>query len=134
MAQVGMLGDVIFEVSSEKVLTLSNVKWSGSARWSTHDRHLQNALTEFTGIEPDKISFDIVVSWYNGIQDPQEAVNKIWEYERKGKAVPLTIGEKGYGKYRWTVTGHSSVMEYFDANGNLMHYTMTINLQEYLKA
>lgn len=133
MGQVGLLGDVIFEVSSDKQLTITNAKWGGSAQVHTHDRHLQNALTEFAGRNPDTMSFDIVVSYYNGIQDVQEAVNKIWEYERNGKAVPLTLGEKGYGKYRWVVESHDSDMEHYDKNGNLMHYTMHINLIEYLK-
>ena len=133
MGKIGMLGDIIFEVSDEKQLTITNAKWSGSGRVSTHQRHLQDALTEWTGRDPDRMTFDIVVSYYAGIQDPQEAVNQIWDYERNGKAVPLTIGEKGYGKYRWVVESHSSAMEHYDKNGNLMHYTMSISLVEYLK-
>ena len=133
MAKVGMLGDIIFEVSSEKQLTARNVKWNGSARVSTHSRHLQDAMTEFTGREPDRMSLDIVISYYLGLQDPQETINLIWKYEREGRAVPLTLGEKGYGKYRWLIESHSSILEHYDKNGNVMHFTTTINLVEYLK-
>lgn len=62
MAIVGCLGDVIFTVSRSVVRTLDNMTWSGSARYATHERHLTNALTEFTGLDPDKITFDILLS------------------------------------------------------------------------
>ena len=94
--QVGLLGDIIFEVSDKKVLTISNAQWSGSANWQTHHRHLTNSLTEFTGIEPDQFSFDMVISTYNGVQNVLDVLVKLWTYERKGQPVPLTIGKKGY--------------------------------------
>lgn len=131
--QVGLLGDIIFEVSDKKVLTISNAQWSGSANWHTHQRHLTNALTEFTGIEPDQFSFDMVISTYNGVQNVQDALVKLWTYERKGQPVPLTIGKKGYGKYRWSVISHNTKMEHYDREGNLTSCTVTVQLQEYLK-
>ncbi len=64
MAVIGYLGTsaeegIIFEASSEKTETPDNVVWSGSSRYATHQRHNTHALTEFTGMDPDKISFDI---------------------------------------------------------------------------
>ena len=56
---VGCLGEIVFQVSDEIVKTINNMQWSGSVRFATHQRHLQNALTEFTGVDPDKMSFDI---------------------------------------------------------------------------
>ena len=47
--QVGCLGELIFSVSDSLVQTLSNMQWSGSARYATHQRHLKDALTEFAG-------------------------------------------------------------------------------------
>ena len=95
--QVGYLGEIIFTVSDETVETINNFVWSGSARYSTHQRHLTNALTEFVGLDPDKITFDIVVSRFLGV-DPYAEVVKIWNYERGGTAIPLTIGTHAYGK------------------------------------
>jgi hypothetical protein len=131
--QVGLLGDIIFEVSDNKVQTISNAQWSGSANWQTHQRHLTNALTEFTGINPDKFSCDIVLSNYLGVQDVQTAIAKLWTYERNGTPVPLTIGKKGYGKYRWSVLSHSIKLEQYDRDGNVTSCTVTVQLQEYLK-
>ena len=130
--QVGLLGEIIFEASSDKIMTLNNAKWSGSAQWATHQRHGTNALTEFVSLQPDKFSFDMVISRYAGVQDVQAALNLLWKYEREGTAVPLTLGEKGYGKYRWSVISHNIKMQYYDRTGNLTHCTVSVSLQEYL--
>lgn len=129
---VGCLGDIVFTVSSEVVETLNNMRWSGSARYAVHDRHGTNALTEFTGIDPDKFSFDIELSGYLGINPMAEMV-KIWNYERSGEAVPLVIGTKAYGKYRWNVVSHTIQSKSFDGEGDLASATVNISLQEYLR-
>lgn len=133
MAVIGCLGDTPFLVSEEVVRTLDNMVWSGSARYAVHERHGTNALTEFVGINPDGITFDITLSTDLGT-DPNDEVVKIWNYERSGQAVPLTIGEKGYGKYRWNITKHSMKMQAFFRNGNVHTATVSVTLQEYLRS
>lgn len=132
MAQIGCLGDIAFVVSANKVETIDNVVWSGSARYSEHSRHLINALTEFTGIDADRISFDILLSEYLGV-DPMAELVKIWQYEREGKTLPLVIGSKAYGKYRWTIVEHSIKMKTFDRHGSVNGAAVSIKLLEYLK-
>ena len=132
MAVIGCLGDIIFEVSEATVRTLDNMVWSGSARYAVHERHLTHALTEFTGLDPDKITFDITLTSELGV-DPVTEVVKIWNIERSGQAVPLTIGTKGYGKYRWNVLSIEVKLEAFDVNGDLAHATVSVTLQEYLR-
>ena len=131
MAIVGCLGDVIFTVSRSVVRTLDNMTWSGSARYATHERHLTNALTEFTGLDPDKITFDILLSAELGV-DPIAEVVKLWNIERSGRAVTLTVGTKGYGKYRWNITKHEMKMKTFYKNGDVHTATVSVSLQEYL--
>ena len=87
---VGCLGDIVFQVSEATVRTLDNMTWSGSARYAVHERHLTHALTEFVGLDPDKITFDITLCTDLGV-DPITEVVKIWNIERSGKAVPLTL-------------------------------------------
>ena len=62
------------------------------------------------------------------------SVVQLWGYERSGQAVPLYIGDKGYGKYRWTVVSHSMRMQSFDARGNVTSAVVSVNLQEYLRS
>lgn len=133
MAIIGCLGEIPFEVSSNTVQTFNNMRWSGSARYSTHYRHLKNALTEFTGLTPDKILFDIILNAHLG-SDPMAELVKLWGYERNGTAVGLAIGDKGYGKYRWNVISHTIKMQTFDGKGGVSTATVTVQLQEYLKS
>lgn len=130
--QIGCLGDIAFKTSADTVRTVSNVTWSGSANYNTHSRHLTDALTEFTGLAPDEITFDIVLSAYLGV-NPMTDLAKLWDYERKGQALPLVIGSKAYGKYRWTIKSHKIKMETFSGSGDLMSATVSVNLLEYIK-
>ena len=98
---------------------------------ATHERHLTHALTEFTGLDPDKITFDILLSADLGV-DPIAEVVKLWNIERSGQAVPLTVGTKGYGKYRWNILKHEMKMKTFYGNGDVHTATVSVSLQEYL--
>jgi len=129
---IGCLGDIIFEVSSKKIQTASDVQWSGSARYSEHQRHLNNALTEFTGIDTDKFSFKMSLIAENNV-DVMVELGKIFTYERKATPLTLIFGEKAYGKYKWTIRNHKVNMKYYDNVGNLKAADVSLNLLEYLK-
>ena len=131
MRQIGYLGDILFEVGMDKLISPYNIQWSGSTRYATHLRHVNNALTEFMGVDPDKMSFEIHLSADLGI-DVMTELGKIWAYERNGKQLSLVIGEKIYGKYRWTIQRHTIKMQYFDRDGNLIVADVSLNLLEYI--
>lgn len=137
MAIVGYMGKsstegIIFEVSDHVVRTLENFVWSGSVRYSVHNRHNYHALTEYTGMDPDKITFDMTLLAEHGVK-PMEEVTKLWTYEREGIAVALAIGSKIYGKYRWNIVSHKMTTKYTDRNGDIAGATVSVTLQEYLR-
>lgn len=129
---VGSLGDIIFEVSSATIKTLQSINWNGSANIQTHTRHLDNSLTEFTGVSPDGFTFSIKLSKYLGV-DPMIDIVKIFNYERSGTTLPLTIGLKPYGKYRWLIKSHKTKIEHTDGRGNITSATVDVTLTEYTK-
>lgn len=129
---IGCLGDIVFEVSSDVIKTVDKVNWSGSVKIQTHSRHLDNALTEFTGVEPDHLSFSMHLSKYLGV-DPQEELAKIFEHERNGTALSLTLGTNAYGRYRWLIKNHKIELKTFDKVGNVTEAKVTVNLVEYIK-
>lgn len=131
--QVGVLGDIIFQVSADVIKTFDNLEWSGSARYGEHKRHLTNTLTEFTGVDPDNFSFDIELSVFLGV-DPMKELVKIWDYERAGKPLSLVVGERPYGKYKWTIKSHKIKFKTFDKHGNMTGVSVSIELLEYLKS
>lgn len=130
--KIGCLGDIAFEVSDSIIKTLDKVTWSGSVNIQTHQRHLHNALQEFVSINPDEITFTIKLSRYLGV-DPMTDIVKIFEYERGGIALPLTIGNKAYGKYMWLIKNHKIKMELYDRGGNLTSADVDVALTEYTK-
>ena len=137
MALIGYLGKspddgISFIVSREVFRTPKNLKWSGSVRYATHERHNTHALTEFTGIDPDRFSFDILLTAEMGV-DPLKEVVKIWDYERDAEALGLVIGGKAYGKYRWNIKNHETKIEYTDKAGDMYAVEVTVELLEYLK-
>jgi len=79
------------------------------------------------------MSFEMNLSIHLGVEPMTELV-KIWTYERAGQSLPLIVGEKAYGKYRWCIEKHKIKMETYDAKGNLSGATVSVDLVEYLKA
>lgn len=137
MALIGYLGrdadnGIPFVVSREVFRTPKNMKWGGAARYTAHERHATHALTEFTGLDPDYFSFDMLLTAELGV-DPMEELVKIWGYERDAEAVGLVIGGHGYGKYRWTIKKHETKMEHTDRLGDLYAVEVSVDLLEYLK-
>lgn len=132
MAKVGCLGDIIFEVSDSKIKTIENMQWSGSARFSTHQRHGTHALTEFTGLDADTISFDIRFSAFLGV-NPMRHMEMLWDYMRRGTPLQLVIGDHGFGKYRWVIKSIKNKVEYYDNHGNITSVKVSVALLEYLK-
>lgn len=136
MAVIGYLGrdaehGIPFTMSREVFRTPSNMNWSGSARYSTHERHATHALTEFTGLDPDSFSLDLMLTAELGV-DPMEELVKLWTYERDGEAMGLVIGAHAYGKYRWSIQKHEVKVQYTDGNGDLYCVEVAVSLKEYL--
>lgn len=132
MAYIGCLGDIPFKVSAETVQTLDKMKWSGSAKYATHQRHLGNALTEFVGNNPDKFSFEMVLSAYLGA-NPMALAVKFFHYMREGRALPLVIGSRTFGKYRWTIVSYDVLMQTTDGAGDILELKISVSLQEYVE-
>jgi phage protein U len=99
---VGALGDFIFEASANVVKTLDDFEWSSAAKFGKHERHLAETLLEFTGTDPDDISFKVHLNESLGV-DPEKEYTELLKAERAGKVMTLVIGEKIYGKGKWVI-------------------------------
>ena len=130
---VGCLGDVEFSVSSELVETFENLKWKGSARITSHERHLGGSLAEFTGSDAETVSFDFLLTEFLGMEDVQGALDKLRLYMENGRVLPLVIGPKSYGRYRWLIQSLDTSKNIFDGRGKLLSCMVSVSLIEYLK-
>lgn len=129
MAVVGCLGDVVFTVSRKTVMTLDNIQWNSGSKWEEHARHLKDPALEYTGMEADQMSFDIYMSKNLGV-DPMKQIVTLFKYERNGTLLPLIIGTKAYGKYRWVIMSTTRKFEQTDPSG-LTSVTVGLTLKAY---
>ena len=129
---VGALGNIAFEVSDYTVRTFNNMQQSGSVSTSTHKPHLRNGLIEVTGCDPDKIQFDIKLSSFLGV-DPATELRRLDAYEKRYVTLPLVVGNRPLGRYRWLIQSHSVKNQLYDGRGHLIGCDVTLKLVEYLR-
>lgn len=132
MAVIGALGDIIFEVSHDTVKTFDDMKWNSSAKYSTHERHLKDALIEYIGMQVESISFQIKLSVFLGV-NPMDEIEKLLIAEREGKVMRLVIGSKAYGKNKWVIEKTTKNLERFSNKGDLTVAKITVSLKEYAR-
>lgn len=130
MAIVGCLGSVAFTVSRSMVRTLNKLVWSSSARYAVHQRHLNTALAEFTGLDPQKITFEIILTTELGV-DPLSEAQHLDALMSIGAVLPLVIGSRWYGRGCWTITNVSLKEQAFSPGGDVSAATVSVSLQEY---
>jgi phage protein U len=130
LAAIGTLGDIVFSVSRKQVNTFDKMKWDSSAKYASHERHLQETLLEFIGTDNDTISFSMYFSAFLGV-NPMDEIIKLLNAERSGKAMRLVIGRKAYGRNKWVITKTSKDLERFDKKGNLLSAKVNVSLEAY---
>ncbi len=128
---VGCLGDIEFSVSDSLVKTLSNFAWKASARYGTHDRHGMRSLPEYIGKDTDTITFDVELAEAFGVPNVQKEINRIMKYLTDGEVLPLVIGNKSYGVYRWVLTDVTVKDRTFDGSGRMIGALVSLSLLEY---
>lgn len=130
--QVGTLGDIAFEVSDTAVRTIRDWSWKGASSYTTHNRHLNKGLVEYTGSSPDTITFTMRVGKHLGY-DPNTVITRLRQYEVKGIAVKFVLGRQSLGHYRWIVDSHTVKGEVYDKKGNVTGVDISVTLKEYLR-
>lgn len=128
MATIGALGGVAFSVSPNVVKTFDGLKRSSTAKFASHNRHLKETLLEFTGNDPDKISFSMLLSVYLGV-DPETEVSNLQAARRVGRIMHLVIGRKSYGN--WVINSLSESYDRIDNKGNALVIKVDISLTAY---
>src|SRR5690606_38655263 len=120
MGVLGTFGDVVFEVSSQRIHTFNDFTREASARFEEHQRILQKPKLEFLGPEADQITFRMRFDVSFGITDVKAEMDKLLRKCREGKAETLLIGGVRYGLYKWVVESVRQTMKVFDGQGRLI--------------
>lgn len=128
--RIGNLGNVVFVVSESQIKVIESFTWSSTARYVSHQRHLNRDRVEFTGVDADEISFTFRLSAYLGAK-PLEDYVTLLTYQRNGTAVPFKLGNKTYGFYRWVITSLSYTGEYSDQDGDWTQAKVQVSMKGY---
>lgn len=132
MAQIGNLGKVIvFEVSSEKVLTFGKMTQSVKGRWTTHSIIGNKPASEFLGAGQRTINLPIFLTVNHGVK-PRITIEKIEKAIENGTPFPFVIGGKKVGSNQWVITDMSETWDNIIKDGHLVSAHLTLNLAEYV--
>lgn len=126
---VGMLGNVTFEVSDKTFRTISNLSRSNKANYSTHKMVAKKGIVEFTGVDPETISFEAVFSAWFG-ENPENWRKKLVTMLEKGKAVTFILGTAPIGNM-WVIEDLKFDTGLFWKDGTPAEYKASISLKEY---
>ena len=129
---VGALGPIAFMVSDYAVRTFRNMQQSGSIEYATHKPHMHVGLVEVTGCSPDTLQLDIQLSTFLGV-DPATELRRIDACEKRYVTMPLVVGNRPLGRYRWIITSHTVKNELYDGRGHLIGCDVSLKLTEYAR-
>lgn len=129
---IGSLGGIVFEVSQSQILTINNVKQSGSASYGKLQRHGGDTLLEFVGNDAGTTTFSMTLATQLGV-DVEDVIEEIESAKRKGKLLKFVLGKKVIGRYRWVIQKYSANYTAFDRAGKPIIADVQITLNEYLK-
>lgn len=97
MGQVGSLGDVAFEVSSERIVTWNNCVRDTKANFAVHEVVDNKAHLQFLGLGLEEFSLAITLdaSWCS----PELEMKKLDAMQQTGQAHRLILGGRIFGRF-----------------------------------
>lgn len=132
MAKIGNLGKlIVFEVSSDKVLTFNGMTQTVKGRWATHQVIGGKPKSEFLGADLRQINLPITLSAMHGVR-PRSTMEQIEKAVESGTPYTLVIGGKKVGNYQWKITGMSEAWGAIIKDGILAQAKVTLTLDEYV--
>lgn len=95
---IGTLGDVVFEVSSQKVLTFQSIQRNAKARYQRHNVISTKPVLEFVGDDLDEIPLSIRLDATKGINVLAE-ITRLRDHKTNGERLTLIIGGNVLGDF-----------------------------------
>lgn len=128
---IGAFADIVFEVSSMKVLTYDDYKRESKARYARHELINQTSVIEWLGHELEEISFKMTFSVSLGVNPAAEA-ERARELCQEGVADYLILGNAVVGRNLWVIESISEAAKAWDDAGNILVSTLDVKMLEYV--
>ena len=129
---IGTLGEVVFEVTDNHIRTFSGFTYNVSAKYQTHNRIGRRPITEFTGLDAEKITLNIKLAYHLGT-DPRSEMRVLNDMCRSGEAQRLYIGNQKFGRYKWVISKVQTKLQRIDNRGRILSADCSLTLTEYAR-
>ena len=128
---VGSFGDLIFEVSTERVFTFDNFTHKVAARYAKHELINSPVVLEYLGEDTHEITLNITLTATLGV-NPGLEIKRIQELVLSGSAEFLIIGNEVVGESRFVITEASTRAISYDGQGNVLVAQLDLTFKSYI--
>ena len=129
---IGSLGEIVFEVSTDKIRTFKDFQIQRSAKYTEHSIHGRKGLLEFTGFSAATASLNIRLDAGLGI-NPKEELNTLQEILTKHEAVPFILDGEPQGDGLWVLESIDETFEIIDNHGTFIIVEVSLKIKEYVE-
>ena len=130
---IGNFGtDIVFEVSSNKILTFKNYSETIGSRWADHAVQGSQPRSEFLGAELMTVNMTVELSAAHGV-NPWQTREKIKTAVQNGAVNSLVIGGKQPSANKFKIITAQDTFDQILSNGKIPKITMNLSFKEYLE-
>lgn len=126
---LGTYGDLVFEVSSSKVLTYDGYSRKTSYKYASHEVIGSAPVLEYLGPDTEEISFVIHFNAMLGV-NPAEESDKIRQMAEEGRREYFIINGTPLGGAPWVITEVGDEVSNTDRTGNILISTLSITIKK----
>ncbi len=129
---IGSFGDVVFEVSSDRIRTFRDFQIQRSAKYSEHAIHGRKGLLEFSGLSASTASLNIRLDAGLGV-NPKEELSTLHDILNNHEALPFILEGEPQGDGLWVLESIGENYEIIDNHGTAIAVEVSLKLKEYIE-
>lgn len=130
---IGAFNDLVFEVSTERVLTYDSYKRDSKARYARHELINQTSVLEYLGRDLEEITFTMMFTVSLGV-DPAIETSKVRKLCLDGVADYLILGNMIAGENLWVIESVGEEKKAVDNLGKTIVSSVNVKMVEYVPA
>ncbi len=128
---LGSFGDILFEVSSRRVLTFRDYKRDTAGRYASHEIIGQKPVIEYLGPDGGSIAFTMQFRADRAVNPALEA-DKVRKMCETGKAEYFILGNVVIGENPWVIESVGENDAVIDNAGRIIQNRIDVTLREYV--
>lgn len=128
--RIGAFGNLVFEVSYNKILTFDKYQRTTKHRYQKHDIINYTPKLESLGRELEEISLEIYFNRALNV-NPKEEIQKLRQMCNNAEVNYLIIGGEVIGGCLWVIEEVSENPEHFGGGGQILTSRVNVQFKEY---